>query len=280
MRLSIHSLREMKKRGEKFPALTAYDHPSARLADEAGIPVLLVGDSLGMVVLGHETTVPVTMEDMVRATQAVVRGAAKALIVADMPFMSYRVNDDETVRNASRLIQEGGAQAVKLEGSGAAPVVRRLVEGGIPVMGHIGLIPQSVHQLGGYRVVGRSRAAARRLLDEARVLEEAGVFALVLEAIPSPLAKLITENCAAPTIGIGAGPYCDGQIQVWHDILGLFPGFTPKHTRRYADLASVIGEAVGRYAAEVRGGAFPSEKESFSVEDDVMEGLRFPGRDV
>jgi 3-methyl-2-oxobutanoate hydroxymethyltransferase len=276
MRVSIHDLRAMKQRGGKIPVLTAYDHPSARLADEAGIPVLLVGDSLGMVVLGYDSTVPVTMDDMVRATQAVVRGARKALIVADMPFMSYRINEDETVRNASRLIQDGGAQAVKLEGAQSTAVVRRLVEGGIPVMGHIGLTPQSVHQLGGYRVVGRSRAVAERLIDEARALEEAGVFALVLEAIPAPLAKLITEGCAAPTIGIGAGPHCDGQVQVWHDILGLFPGFTPKHTRRYADLDAVVREALDRFAADVRGGAFPTERESFALEESVLRDLHRP----
>ena len=196
-----------------------------------------------------------------------------------MPFMSYRINEDETVRNASRLIQDGGAQAVKLEGAQSAAVIHRLVDGGIPVMGHIGLTPQSVHQLGGYKVAGRSRPAAERLIGEARVLEEAGVFSLVLEAVPAPLAKLITEGCTAPTIGIGAGPHCDGQVQVWHDILGLFSGFTPKHTRRYADLAAVIRGAVQQFAADVREGAFPTDKESFTIEQDVLKGLHRPARD-
>jgi 3-methyl-2-oxobutanoate hydroxymethyltransferase len=226
-----------------------------------------------MVVLGHETTIPVTMDDMVRAVQAVVRGSSTALVIADMPFMSYRISEDETVRNASRLIQEGGAQAVKLEGAQSAPAIRRLVDSGIPVMGHIGLTPQSVNQLGGYKVVGRSRAVAERLVAEAKLLEDAGVFSMVLETIPATLAKSITSHCKVPTIGIGAGPDCDGQVQVWHDILGLFPGFVPKHTRRYAELSGIIGEALGRYAADVRAGSFPAARESFTVEDDVIRNL-------
>lgn len=278
MRLTINHLAELKRKGEKIAVLTAYDHPSAHIAEAAGITVLLVGDSLGMVVLGHDSTIPVTMDDMVRAVQAVARGCDTPLVIADMPFMSFRINEDETVRNATRLIQEGGAQAVKIEGAQSAPVIGRLVASGIPVMGHIGLTPQSVHQLGGYRVVGRSRAVAERLLEEARILEKAGVFSMVLETIPAGLAKLITERSGVPTIGIGAGPDCDGQVQVWHDILGLFPGFVPKHTRRYAELAGIITAAVGSYAADVRAGTFPTMKESFTIEDDVLKSLYGEGK--
>jgi 3-methyl-2-oxobutanoate hydroxymethyltransferase len=274
MRVTVTSLREMKKRGEKIAVLTAYDYPTAKLLDEAGVPAILVGDSLGMVVLGHETTIPVTMEDMIRHAQAVVRGVKKALVVVDMPFMSFQVSAEEAVRNAGRLIRETGAQAVKPEGGEAiAETVSRIVGCGIPVMGHIGLTPQSVNQLGGYRVVGKSKATAVRLLADALALERAGAFALVLETIPAQVARLITGRVKIPTIGIGAGAGCDGQVQVLHDILGLYTDFVPKHTKRYADLAGLIGSAVGEYIKEVKAGGFPTEKESFLMDEETLAEL-------
>jgi 3-methyl-2-oxobutanoate hydroxymethyltransferase len=277
VRRTIDQIREFKRRGERFAMLTAYDYSLARLLDAAGIPILLVGDSLGMVVLGHQTTLPVTIEDMLRHTQAVVRGTEQALIVADMPFLSYQASVEEALRNAGRLLKEGGAQAVKLEGGAPmAETVRRMVESGIPVMGHIGLTPQSVNQLSGYRVQGRTAAAASRLLTDAQALEAAGAFSIVLETIPAPLARRITAALAIPTVGIGAGPDCDGQVQVLHDILGLFPDFTPRHARRYAELGQAVSEAVGRYAADVAAGTFPGERESFAMDEALLADL---GRD-
>ena len=264
----------MKRDGEKIPMVTAYDYTAARMADAAGIPIILVGDSLGMVVLGYDSTIPVTMDDMVRHTGMVRRGAANALIVADLPFMAYQVNADEAMRNAGRLMQEGGAHTVKMEGGVAiAPTVRRIVDAGVPVMGHIGLTPQSVNALGGYRVQGRTRAAARRLLDEATALQDAGAYAVVLECVPSPLARVITQRLRIPTIGIGAGPDCDGQVQVFHDMLGLFPDFVPKHARRYATLADLTTAAFRQYADDVRTGDFPSEAESFSMNEALLSDL-------
>ncbi len=274
MAITIRKLAEMKRAGAKIPMVTAYDYTAARIADAAGIPILLVGDSLGMVVLGHDSTIPVTMDDMVRHTQMVRRGAAQALVVADLPFMAYQVDASDALRNAGRLLQDGGAHTVKLEGGVAvASSVRRIVDAGIPVMGHIGLTPQSVHALGGYRVQGRTKAAAQRLLDDARALQDAGAYAIVLECVPAPLARLITQRLDIPTIGIGAGPDCDGQVQVFHDMLGLFADFVPKHTRRYANLADDIGAAFRQYAADVRSGAFPSAAESFTMNESVLADL-------
>ena len=274
MAITIRKLAEMKRAGAKIPMVTAYDYTAARIADAAGIPILLVGDSLGMVVLGHDSTIPVTMDDMVRHTQMVRRGAAQALVVADLPFMAYQVDASDALRNAGRLLQDGGAHTVKLEGGVAvAGSVRRIVDAGIPVMGHIGLTPQSVHALGGYRVQGRTKATAQRLLDDARALQDAGAYAIVLECVPAPLARLITQRLDIPTIGIGAGPDCDGQVQVFHDMLGLFADFVPKHTRRYANLADDIGAAFRQYAADVRSGEFPSAAESFTMNESVLADL-------
>ncbi len=254
--------------------VTAYDYTAARIADAAGIPIILVGDSLGMVVLGYDSTIPVTMDDMVRHTRMVSRGSSNALIVADLPFMAYQVDSNEAMRNAGRLMQDGGAHTVKMEGGVAiADTVRRIVDAGVPVMGHIGLTPQSVNALGGYRVQGRTRATARRLLDDAVAVQDAGAYAVVLECVPSQLAKVITERLSIPTIGIGAGPDCDGQVQVFHDMLGLFPDFLPKHARRYATLSDDIAGAFRRYAEDVRSGDFPAEAESFTMNEAVLTDL-------
>ena len=274
MATTIRQLADMKRAGDKIPMVTAYDYTAARIADAAGIPIILVGDSLGMVVLGHDSTIPVTMDDMVRHTQMVRRGASNALVVADLPFMAYQVDADAAMRNAGRLMQEGGAHTVKLEGGVAvAGTVRRMVDAGVPVMGHIGLTPQSVHALGGYRVQGRTRTAARRLLDDALALQDAGAYSVVLECVPSPLARVITERLSIPTIGIGAGPDCDGQVQVFHDMLGLFSEFLPRHARRYATLADHIAAAFRQYADDVRSGDFPAESESFSMNEALLSDL-------
>lgn len=272
--MTIRKLAEMKRSGEKIPMVTAYDYTAARIAAAAGIPLILVGDSLGMVVLGYDSTIPVTMDDMVRHTRMVRRGAGEALVVADLPFMTYQVDAGEALRNAGRLMQEGGAHTVKLEGGVAiADTVRRIVAAGVPVMGHIGLTPQSVNALGGYRVQGRTTAAARRVLQDARALQDAGACSVVLECVPRPLARLITARLAIPTIGIGAGPDCDGQVQVYHDMLGLFSDFVPRHARRYASLAEDAGAALRRYADDVRRGAFPSAAESFAMNESLLADL-------
>lgn len=273
-RLTIEDLKRKKRDGEKIAMVTAYDYPSARLVDEAGADIILVGDTLGMVVLGYDTTIPVTMDDMIHHTKAVVRGSQRALVVGDMPFMSYQVSPEEALRNAGRFLQEAGCQAVKLEGGvHMAPTVKRLVEVGIPVMGHIGLTPQSVHQLSGFKVQGKTPAAAVKLLNDAHALEEAGAFAIVLETIPAPLAKLITERVSVPTIGIGAGPDTDGQVQVFHDLLGLFTAFTPKHARRYAEIGDAIRRAVADYVADVRNRRFPTAEQSFQMKPEALAEL-------
>ena len=273
-RTTIRDIRRMKRKAEKIVMVTAYDHPTARLAEEAGIPILLVGDSLGMVVLGYESTIAVTMEDILYHLKAVVRGTQKCLVVGDLPFMSYRVSVEQALGNAARLIQGGGAGAVKLEGgTDVADTVRRIVESGIPVMGHIGLTPQSVHAFGGYRLRGKSRAEAERLLADALALEEAGAFAIVLELVPAPLARLITQRLSIPTIGIGAGPHCDGQVQVLHDMLGLYSDFVPKHAKSYLDGGTLIKDALARYVAEVRDGTFPAEQHSSTMDESILEGL-------
>lgn len=266
MRVTINDLKAMKQRGEKFAMLTAYDYPMARLLDEAGVPILLVGDSLGMVVLGFETTLPVTLDIMLHHTRAVVRGAQRAHVVADLPFLTYQISPEEALRNAGRLIQEGGAQSVKLEGgSEVVPTVARLVDAGIPVMGHLGLTPQSVHQMGGFRMQARTEEAVEDLIADARALEAAGAYSLVLEAIPAPVSKLVTESVSIPTIGIGAGIDCDGQVQVITDLLHLISGTIPKHAKSYVDLVEVIGQAVKQYVTDVQSGAFPTAEQSFRL---------------
>ena len=273
-RVSITKLKAMKKRGERFAMLTAYDYPSARLVEEAGVPIILVGDTLGMVVLGYDTTIPVTMDEMLHHVKAVVRGTRKAHVVADMPFMSFQAGPQEALRNAGRMLKEGGAQSVKLEGGRrVAETVSLLVSSGIPVMGHIGLTPQSVNQFGGYKLQGKTPAAAVKLINDSAALEQAGAYAIVLETIPAQLGEVITQKVSVPTIGIGAGPHCDGQVQVFHDLLGLFDGFVPKHAKRYAHLGEVIKEAVGQYVAEVQDGAFPTEHESFFVDEPALAEL-------
>jgi 3-methyl-2-oxobutanoate hydroxymethyltransferase len=272
VRVTIQQIQEMKQRGERIAMLTAYEYSIAKLLDAAGVPMLLVGDSLASVVLGYETTIHATMDDMVRHTQAVVRGTERALIVGDLPFMSYQVSIKEALRNAGRLMREGGAGAVKLEGGvTVAETVRRIVQAGVPVMGHIGLTPQSVHQLSGHKVQGRTAEVATRLVADAVALEQAGAFAVVLEGMPTLLAAEVTRRLSIPTIGIGAGPECDGQVQVIHDLLGLFTDFVPRHARKYADLGEQIKEAVRRYADDVREGSFPTAKESFSMSASVLQ---------
>ncbi len=274
MRVSITRIREMKEQGEKIAMLTAYDYSTAKLVDEAGVPLILVGDSLGMVVLGYESTIPVTMDEMVHHTKAVARGARNALIVGDMPFMTYHVSIEEALRNAARFIQEAGAQSVKLEGGeNMAETVSRIVSCGIPVMGHIGLTPQSIHQLGGFKAVGKTADAAARLLGDARALDEAGAFAIVLECVPEPLSRLITEKVSTPTIGIGAGKFCDGQVQVISDLLGLYTDFVPKHAKQYVRLAENIRQATTDYIAEVQAGTFPTEKQSYAMDESVLAEL-------
>jgi len=261
MRITINQIKAMKPGGEKIVMLTAYDYSTARLVDEAGIPLILVGDSLGMVVLGYESTIPVTMEEMLHHTKAVVRGTKQAMVIGDMPFMTYHVSVEDALRNAARFIQEGGAQAVKLEGGvTVAEKVKRIVECGIPVMGHIGLTPQSIHQFGGFKMQGKTPEAATRILEDARALEQAGAFAIVLETMPGSLAEQVTEKVAIPTIGIGAGPSCDGQVQVINDILGSFSDFVPKHAKQYVKLTDIISKAVAQYRDEVKAGVFPAEQ--------------------
>ena len=275
MRITINQIKEMKQRGEKIAMLTAYDYSTARIVDEVGIPLILVGDSLGMVVLGYESTIPVTMEDMLHHTKAVVRGTRQSMVIADMPFMTYHVTVDDALRNAARFIQEGGAQAVKLEGGVAvAEKIRRIVECGIPVIGHIGLTPQSVHQFGGYKVQGKTPETAVRLLEDAQAVEKAGAFAIVLETVPTQLATLITQEIGIPTIGIGAGIGCDGQVQVIHDILGWFTDFVPKHTKQYAQLADIMSNAIADYYNEVKAGSFPTDKQSFSMDESILAELK------
>ncbi len=271
MRVTTTQIREMKKKGEKIAMVTAYDYPIAKLADEAGIPVLLVGDSLGMVVLGYESTIPVTMDEMIHHTKAVVRGAKHAMIIGDMPFMTYHISTEDAMRNAARFIQEGGAQAIKLEGGETvADKVSRIVAAGIPVQGHIGLTPQSINQLGGFKVQGKTPEVAARLLNDAKALEDAGVFSIVLECIPTPLAKLITERVSVPTIGIGAGKYCDGQVQVISDMLGLYTDFVPKHAKQYAKLNTSITSSLAKYIDEVKSGDFPTAKQSYEMDESVL----------
>ncbi len=263
-KVTINDFFKKKAEGKKITMLTAYDYPFARIVDEAGVDAILVGDSVAMVVQGVENTLPVTMDEMIYHTRMVSRAAQQAMVIGDMPFMSYQVSVEEAVRNAGRFIKEGGAQAIKIEGgSEVAEKVAAMVRSDIPVMAHIGLTPQSIHRMGGYRVQGRTEDAKRQLLEDARVLQEAGAFSIVLEAIPLNLAKEITESLEIPTIGIGAGPHCDGQVLVIHDLLGLFERFVPKFVKRYANLKQDALKAIREYIEEVQKGIFPSEEQSF-----------------
>ena len=275
-RVTTADLKRMKAEGHKIVMLTAYDAPLAHFVEVAGVPAILVGDSLGNTVLGYQDTLPVTMDDMLRHTQAVVRGTRQALVIADMPFLSYQVSHEQALLNAGRLLQQGGAQGVKLEGGKQTVAVTEcLTAAGIPVMGHLGLTPQLVHQLGGYRAQGRTLAEAKELLHDAAALERAGAFAIVLESIPAALAQKITESLTIPTIGIGAGAHCDGQIQVLHDVLGLNPrAKLPRHAKGYADLGEMMRAAIQTYAREVETGAFPTPEHSFKLPTAVARALR------
>ena len=270
-KLPLTDLADMKRRRERIVMVTAYDYPSGSLADAAGVDIVLVGDSAAMTVLGYESTVPATMDEMVMLTRAAVRGAKRPLVVADMPFGSFQISDEEAVRSAVRFVKEAGADAVKVEGAGlTVSRVLALVGAGIPVMGHVGLTPQSATMLGGFRAQGRTSARARQLLDDARTLEQAGCFSLVLEAVPAPVAARITEGLTIPTIGIGSGRDCDGQVLVYHDLLGLYQGREPRFVKRYAELATEIQDAIERYAADVRSGAFPGDEHTYSIPDEEL----------
>jgi 3-methyl-2-oxobutanoate hydroxymethyltransferase len=279
-KLALPELAEMKRRGDKIVMVTAYDASSGRLADAAGIDLILVGDTAAMVVLGHESsTVPVTMDEMLFMTRAVTRGARRPLVVGDMPFGSYQVSDDDAVRNAIRFVKEAGADVVKLEGAGPSlSRVGAIAGAGIGVMGHLGLTPQSATVLGGFKAQGRTAERAEQLLHDARALEAAGCFALVLEAVPAPVAERVTEELEIPTIGIGAGAACDGQVLVWHDLLGLYDGRTPRFVKQYADLKSEIARALDAYAADVRAGAFPEERHTYAMPEEEL--VRFASEHV
>ena len=268
------SVLELKrKKGTRWVMLTAYDFPTGRLAAEAGVDVILVGDSLGMVVLGYDTTVPVTMEDMLHHTRPARRGAPETFLVADMPFMSYATKE-QALGNAARFMKEAGADSVKVEGGiEVIPVVEALVAAGVPVLGHVGLTPQTASALGGFKLQGRDEESARRILEQSEALERAGCWGIVLELVPAPLARLVTERIGIPTVGIGAGPHTDSQVLVFHDLVGLYAAFTPKFVKRYAEAGTLIREAIGRYAAEVRAGTFPGEEHSFGLAEEVLKRL-------
>ena len=274
MRTTIREIAALKRRGKCIAMITAYDYTSAHIVEDAGVDIILVGDSLGQVVLGYDSTVPVTMEDMIHHIKAVVRGTKKVHIVGDLPFMSYQASRSDAIRNAGRLLKEGGAQSVKLEGGRhVEKTIRKIVQAGIPVMGHIGLTPQAVNQLGGYRIQGRTTKAAVELIEDAKAVEDAGAYSIVLEGVPSQLAQIVTERLTIPTIGIGAGVHCDGQVQVFHDMMGLYTDFTPKHARKYAHIAEVMSGAVSEYIQDVRAQSFPSEDESFTLSPEVLAEL-------
>jgi 3-methyl-2-oxobutanoate hydroxymethyltransferase len=275
MRLTIRDIQKMKDNGERIVMLTAYDAVSARVSEAAGVPLLLVGDTLGMVVQGRDTTIPVKLEHVIYHAEIVTRVTQRPFVVGDLPFMTYNINPEQALRNAGRLVQEAGVGAVKLEGGEhMAPTIRRIVQSGIPVMAHIGLTPQSVNGFGGFRVQGKEIKTAQQLLRDAEAVQEAGAFAVVLELVTAPLAQMITEKLDIPTIGIGAGPGCDGQVQVFHDILALFDAFIPRHTRRYANIGDMMRAAIAEYVRDVQSGAFPTEANSFTMNDDVLLALR------
>jgi len=270
-KLPLPELAELKRRGQKLAMVTAYDFPSGRIADEAGVELVLVGDSAGMVVLGNESTVPVTMDELLMLTRAVVRGAKRPLVVADMPFGSFQGSDEAAVDNAVRFVKEAGADAVKLEGAGPTlSRVQAIVGAGVPVMGHVGLTPQSATMLGGFKAQGRTAEKAERLYEDALALEAAGCFAIVLEAVPAPVASRVTEALQVPTIGIGAGADCDGQVLVWHDLLGLYAGKAPRFVKRYADLAGEARRAIEAYVDDVREGRFPEEQHTYAIPDEEL----------
>ncbi|HET6976218.1 MAG TPA: 3-methyl-2-oxobutanoate hydroxymethyltransferase [Pyrinomonadaceae bacterium] len=279
-KVSAPSLRSSKQRGERLVCLTAYDYPTARIVDEAGIDIILVGDSLGNVVLGYGNTVPVTLEEILIHLKAVRRAVQRALLVADMPYGTFHTGDDDAVRNALRLVKEGGAEAIKLEGGHKrVHLVKRLVDEEISVMGHIGLTPQSINQLGAYRVQGKTPKTAQQLIDDAKAMEDAGAFAVVLEVVPREIAQMITESLSIPTIGIGAGVHCDIQVLVLHDMLGLGFGKQARFVRPYANLREITTDAVTRYADDVRNGTYPSESESYALPAETAEELEIPSRD-
>ena len=270
-RVSISDLQAMRDKGRPITMVTAYDYPSARLVDEAGLPIILVGDSLGMVVLGYDSTIPVTLEDMIHHGKAVVRGTKRAHVVVDMPFGSYQTGWQDAMRSATRLMQETGAGSVKLEGGvRVAETVHRLVEAGIPVMGHVGLTPQSVNQFGGFKLQGKTPREAVAVIADARALEEAGAYAVVLETVPTALAHMITQRLSVPTIGIGAGPFCSGQVQVLHDMLGLYEDFKPRHARRFLEGANLVRDALTAYRTAVEATEFPAAAESFYMDERAL----------
>ena len=274
MAVTIATIREMKQKGDKITMLTAYDYATAQIVDRSGIPLILVGDSLGTVLLGYDSTIPVTLDVMLHHTRAVVRGVTNALVVGDMPFMTYHVSVEDAMRNAGRFLQETGCRAVKLEGGVTVEdKIRKIVDCGIPVMGHIGLTPQSINQLGGHKIQGKTADAARRLLDDALAVERAGAFAVVLETVPAPLSALISRKLSIPTIGIGAGAGCDGQVQVINDLLGSFTDFVPRHAKQYAKLADIMSTAIGQYYEDVKSGIFPTEANSFPMDEQALKGL-------
>ena len=273
-RNSINTIQKFKQNNEKFATLTAYDYTSAKLLDRAEIPLILVGDSASMVMYGYDTTIPVSMDEMLLVTSAVVRGTSKALIVADMPFMSYQTSIEQALENAGKFIKNAGAGAVKLEGGvEVCKIISSIIKIGIPVVGHIGLKPQSFHQTSGYKIQGKSLNDAEQIIADAVAVQEAGAFAVVLEGIPAELAQKISNLVSIPTIGIGAGPHCDGQIQVFHDILGLFDTFIPKHTKRFADIGNDISKAVKQYKEDVISGVFPTKEHCISIDKDIIEKL-------
>lgn len=280
MRITVRDIQQMKDDDQPIVMLTAYDATSARLSEAAGVPMLLVGDTLGMVIQGHELPLPVTLDHIIYHASIVTRVTKKALVVGDMPFMSYHVSIEQALTNTGRLMQESGVSAVKMEGGESlAETISRVVDAGIPVMGHIGLMPQSVNKVGGFKVQGRDLDTAQQLLRDAHAVQEAGAFAVVVESVPAPLAQIITERLHIPTIGIGAGPHCSGQVQVFHDILGLFDEFVPRHTHQYAHLSDNIRIAIGEYVRDVQERTFPGVENSFTMKDDVLLALRADGAD-
>ncbi len=274
MKNTVTTFKDAKKQGKKLTMLTAYDYSTAKLFDEAGVDSMLIGDSLGMTMLGYDSTLPVTMEDMIHHTKAVVRGAKNALVVGDMPYMSYHLSVQQAVENAGRFIKEAGAQAVKLEGGAAfCPEIEAMTRASIPVVGHLGLTPQSINAFGGFKVQGKSEEAARKIIEDAQALEAAGAFAIVLECVPAKLAEIITAKVAVPTIGIGAGAGCDGQVLVYQDMLGMYDNFTPKFVRKFAEVGAMMKQGVQEYCAAVQDSSFPAAEHTFKIDEEVLEKL-------
>lgn len=275
MRITIRDIQKMKAAGEIIPMLTAYDATSAYLGEQAGVPMLLVGDSMGMVIQGHQSTIPVTLDHIIYHSQIVVRSTEKSLIVGDLPFMSYKASIEQAMQNAARLMQESGVGAVKVEGGEyISPTIDRMVQAGIPVMAHIGLTPQSVNQFGGFRVQGKDKDTAEQIICDAQAVQDAGAFAVVLELVPAPLAQEITTRLKIPTIGIGAGPHTSGQVQVFHDLLGLFPSFGPRHSKQYANAGQVMKDALAAYVSEVKAAQFPTDENSSTMSEEILDEIR------